>query len=112
MASYTPPALAGSSETAYSYDPDHQLSTLTRPDGQTVNLAYDAAGRLSTVTTPASFGSGGAGVAEVSAEQIAAQRYRELLDYLSASIRCWRASCSCIMSFHYILVGRQTVVRC
>ena len=51
---YTPPNVAGvgNPSTAYSYNADKQLTQVTRPDGQTVSLAYDNAGRLSTQTTP------------------------------------------------------------
>ncbi len=51
---YTPPALvSGATPTAYVYDGDHRLTTVTRPDHQTIALAYDGAGRLAAVTTPA-----------------------------------------------------------
>ena len=37
--------------TTYAYaTPDHDLTKITRPDGQEANFAYDAAGRLSTLT--------------------------------------------------------------
>ena len=51
---YTPPTVAGvgNPSTAYSYNADKQLTQVNRPDGQTVSLAYDNAGRLSTQTTP------------------------------------------------------------
>ena len=51
---YTPPNVAGvgNPSTAYSYNADKQLTQVNRPDGQTVSLAYDNAGRLSTQTTP------------------------------------------------------------
>jgi RHS repeat-associated protein len=52
--SYTPPDLGiGNVATTYSYNQDRQLTTITRPDGQTVTLDYDpTAGRLSTLTEP------------------------------------------------------------
>ena len=58
--SYTPPDLGPSDEaTRYSYNLDQQLTTVTRPDGQTVNFTYDTGGRLSSLTgAPA----GGVGV--------------------------------------------------
>ncbi|NJD69194.1 MAG: RHS repeat-associated core domain-containing protein, partial [candidate division NC10 bacterium] len=34
--------------TTYTYNADRQLTQVTRPDGQTVDVAYDTAGRLST----------------------------------------------------------------
>ncbi len=52
-ASYTPPDLGlGSPTTSYEYNLDRQLTQVTRPDGQTVVMGYDTAGRLSTITTP------------------------------------------------------------
>jgi RHS repeat-associated protein len=52
-ASYTPPDLGlGSPTTSYQYNLDRQLSNVTRPDGQTIVMGYDTAGRLETVTTP------------------------------------------------------------
>jgi RHS repeat-associated protein len=53
VSSYAPPALtSGATPTAYTYDDDHRLTTITRPDQQTIALAYDGAGRLAGVTTP------------------------------------------------------------
>jgi RHS repeat-associated protein len=51
-ASYTPPVVSGSGGTAYAYDADRNLTTITRPDGATIRLTYDSAGRLSTEVTP------------------------------------------------------------
>jgi RHS repeat-associated protein len=52
-ASYTPPDLGwGSTTTSYAYNRDRQLTTITRPDGQTVVMGYDSAGRVGTITTP------------------------------------------------------------
>lgn len=34
------------------YNLDKQLTQIRRPDGKTVDLAYDAGGRLSTMTLP------------------------------------------------------------
>jgi RHS repeat-associated protein len=46
---YTPPRVGRRSDkTKYSYNTDQQLTKIKRPDGQTVNLGYDSAGRLST----------------------------------------------------------------
>jgi RHS repeat-associated protein len=51
--SYDPPALgSGPTPTSYSYNKDKQLTTVTRPDGQTIVMGYDTAGRLGTITTP------------------------------------------------------------
>jgi RHS repeat-associated protein len=51
--SYDPPALgSGPTPTSYSYNKDRQLTQVTRPDGQTIVMGYDAAGRLGTITTP------------------------------------------------------------
>ncbi|HNG29967.1 MAG TPA: RHS repeat-associated core domain-containing protein [Blastocatellia bacterium] len=52
LASYTPPAIAGTGPTQFAYNLDKQLTAITRPDALTINYGYDTAGRLSTVTTP------------------------------------------------------------
>ncbi|MGH7339938.1 MAG: RHS repeat protein, partial [Candidatus Rokuibacteriota bacterium] len=50
---YTPPDLGmGATQTIYTYNADRQLELITRPDGQAIDLGYDAAGRLETVTIP------------------------------------------------------------
>jgi RHS repeat-associated protein len=50
---YTPPNLgAGAWQTLYTYNADRQLDFVTRPDGLSVDLGYDSAGRLSALTTP------------------------------------------------------------
>jgi RHS repeat-associated protein len=47
MASYVPPDVgAGTNQTQYTYNADRQLTQVSRPDGQTVAFAYDAAGRV------------------------------------------------------------------
>ncbi len=38
--------------TTYAYNLDKQLTTVTRPDGQAINLSYDAGGRLSSIVLP------------------------------------------------------------
>jgi len=49
---YVPPDVgAGPTATIYSYNLDRQLTRITQPDSQTVELGYDSGGRLSTVTT-------------------------------------------------------------
>ncbi|MBF0635195.1 MAG: hypothetical protein HQK85_11100, partial [Nitrospinae bacterium] len=52
--SYNPPVVAGSgtTNTAYAYNLDKQLTRITRPDGQTIDYGYDTAGRLSAITLP------------------------------------------------------------
>ena len=50
--SYNPPTLLGSGATTYTYDLDRDLTTITRPDGETIQLNYDNAGRLSSTVTP------------------------------------------------------------
>lgn len=48
---YTPPKVGRRSDkTKYSYNTDQQLTKIKRPDRQTVNLRYDSAGRLSTIS--------------------------------------------------------------
>ncbi len=51
---YTPPDVgAGTNVTTASYNLDRQLEAITRPDGQTIQYAYDpASGRLNTVAVP------------------------------------------------------------
>jgi RHS repeat-associated protein len=51
-ASYTAPNVGGNSQTTYAYNLDRQLTTITRPDSQTISLGYDTAGRLSTLNVP------------------------------------------------------------
>lgn len=47
---YVPPDVgAGTNRTLYAFNADKQLTSITRPDGKTVALGYDTAGRLSTV---------------------------------------------------------------
>ena len=48
------PPVAGQMPLAfhYAYNLDQQLTSITRPDGSTVNLAYDSGGRLTTETLP------------------------------------------------------------
>jgi RHS repeat-associated protein len=53
VATYTAPAVgAESSQTRYTYAADRQPTLTQRPDGQSVGLQYDAAGRPSLVTLP------------------------------------------------------------
>ena len=49
---YTPPAVAGTGSTTFTYNFDHDLTTITRPDGETINYGYDSAGRLNSMATP------------------------------------------------------------
>ncbi|MCC8998078.1 MAG: RHS repeat protein [Candidatus Contendobacter sp.] len=47
---YAPPDVgAGSNSTVYTYDPDKALSSVARPDGQTVAVNHDSAGRVSSL---------------------------------------------------------------
>jgi len=53
--SYIPPDIAGVIDpaTTYDYNKDQQLTRITRPDGQTINLDYHARkGQLTTLTLP------------------------------------------------------------
>ncbi|MGH8474248.1 MAG: RHS repeat-associated core domain-containing protein [Methylococcales bacterium] len=50
--SYTPPNVGVGNQTTYAYNLDRQLTTITRPDSQTLNFAYDTGARLSTLTIP------------------------------------------------------------
>jgi YD repeat-containing protein len=51
---YVPPPVAGSGAnlTHYDYNLDGKLELVTRPDGQTVDLDYDPAGRPESITIP------------------------------------------------------------
>jgi len=52
-AAYTPPTVgAAAHQTLYAYNTVRQLLRFTRPDGQTVDLGYDSADRLSTLSLP------------------------------------------------------------
>jgi len=44
--------------TQFAYNLDKQLTSILRPDGQTISLGYDTGGRLSTVTIPFGAGTG------------------------------------------------------
>jgi RHS repeat-associated protein len=48
---YTPPVvIPGTNSTQYAYNADRQLTHVARPDGQSVDIGYDSAGRLSSLT--------------------------------------------------------------
>jgi RHS repeat-associated protein len=49
---YMPPTVPGTGTTNYAYNADRDPTTITRPDGQTIQFGYDSAGRLSSTTTP------------------------------------------------------------
>ncbi|OFX24839.1 MAG: hypothetical protein A2V77_17490 [Anaeromyxobacter sp. RBG_16_69_14] len=51
LATYAPPPVLGAGSTTYSYDLDGALSRVLLPDSTTIVPAYDATGRLATVTT-------------------------------------------------------------
>jgi len=51
-AGYTPPTVAGTGATTYQYNLAKQLTSVIRPDGQALSLAYDAGARLATQTLP------------------------------------------------------------
>jgi RHS repeat-associated protein len=51
-AQYSPPEVDGDPATHYTYNLDRQLTRITRPDGQTVELTYTAGGQLTTLHTP------------------------------------------------------------
>ena len=53
LGEYTPPELGATPvATSYVYNLDRQLTQMQRPDGATLNVAYDSAGRVSTRTFP------------------------------------------------------------
>lgn len=47
---YAPPQLAGATATRYAYNRERQLTTITRPDGQSIGLSYDSAGRIAGIS--------------------------------------------------------------
>ncbi len=47
-----PPVDPNDPRTFFTYDLDRNLTQVDRPDGKTISLGYDTAGRLSSVTTP------------------------------------------------------------
>jgi len=51
----TPPTVAGTGPTGYAYDLDRMPTAVSRPDGRTVTLGYDAGGRVAS----RSFANGG-----------------------------------------------------
>ncbi|HTN52791.1 MAG TPA: fibronectin type III domain-containing protein [Anaeromyxobacter sp.] len=53
LLAYTPPSVAGAGATRFAYDLDGSLVQLLLPDGTTVDIGRDAAGRRSSVATPA-----------------------------------------------------------
>jgi RHS repeat-associated protein len=52
LESYSPPAVAGAGSTTYEFNADRELVRVNRPDGTTVTLDYDAAGRPTSIATP------------------------------------------------------------
>lgn len=48
-ATYSPPTVPGGGDTVYSYTLDRQIDLITRPDGRTLDYAYDSAGKLTTL---------------------------------------------------------------
>ncbi|HEY2092950.1 MAG TPA: RHS repeat-associated core domain-containing protein [Thermoanaerobaculia bacterium] len=54
LGTYVAPTIANvmSTTTTYSYNRDRRLTSVLRPDGATISLGYDTAGRLSTLTEP------------------------------------------------------------
>ncbi|MGH9419025.1 MAG: RHS repeat protein, partial [Thermoanaerobaculia bacterium] len=47
---YNPPVVSGAGATQYAYNRDKQLTSVIRPDGSTIALGYDAAGRPASMT--------------------------------------------------------------
>ena len=52
IASYTPPAISGTGATTYTYNLDRDLTTITRPDRETIKYGYDTAGRVTSIAVP------------------------------------------------------------
>ena len=51
---YTPPIVTGGGPLTYTYNLDQQLTSITRPDTNTITFGHDTAGRVSSVVTPTS----------------------------------------------------------
>jgi RHS repeat-associated protein len=49
LATYTPPTVGPGGPTQYTYDGDQHITRVTRSGGQTMELTYDSAGRLTTL---------------------------------------------------------------
>jgi len=49
---YLPPDVGVPNQTRYTYNIDRDLIRVTRPDGASIDLGYDSAGRLNTTTYP------------------------------------------------------------
>lgn len=49
---YTPPSVAGTGATTYTYNADRDVTKITRPDGSIISNKYDSAGRLSSIILP------------------------------------------------------------
>jgi RHS repeat-associated protein len=47
---YLPPVVSGAGATQYAYNRDKQLTSVIRPDGSTIALGYDTAGRPASMT--------------------------------------------------------------
>ena len=60
---YLPPDVGFPPAIPYSYNADRQLTKITRPDGQAIDLNYDTAGKLISITPPPRRGRAGWGVA-------------------------------------------------
>jgi RHS repeat-associated protein len=52
ISSYAAPNVGVGNQTTYTYNLDRQLTSITRPDSQTLTFAYDSGARLSTLTIP------------------------------------------------------------
>jgi RHS repeat-associated protein len=53
ISSYAPPDVAaGTNSTTYTYNADSQLARVSRPDGVSVDVGYDSAGRTRTLSLP------------------------------------------------------------
>ena len=49
---YVPPDVGAGRDRTVQYDLDHQATQVNRPDGQTIDVTYDTAGRLGRLTMP------------------------------------------------------------
>ncbi len=48
LTSVTPPSVAGTGPFTFAYDLDRRPTTVTRPDGRSIAIGYDSAGRIAT----------------------------------------------------------------
>ncbi|MFL6139472.1 MAG: RHS repeat-associated core domain-containing protein [Frankiaceae bacterium] len=112
LAQYSPPStgLGADPSTSWGYDHDGDLTSITLPGGQAVNLGYDASGQLSTVTggtDQVGFGRDGATGRLQSVSTATGQKQNLTYDgYLLTSVATTGASAGTV---RYVYDGNQHV---